>query len=84
MRSSELPELITGETEKGNGRENAGGHTHPVPDVEETLLVCQVEHQEEAHCISEERCSETAEPGNMHSFSDAGKTKYAFCLIEYT
>ena len=37
-------------------------HTHPVPDVEETLLIGQVEHQQEAHGISEESCSEAAEP----------------------
>lgn len=39
-------------------------HTHPVPDVEETLLIGQVEHQQEAHGISEESCSEAAEPEN--------------------
>lgn len=39
-------------------------HTHPVPDVEETLLIGQVEHQQEAHGVSEESCSEAAEPEN--------------------
>lgn len=37
-------------------------HTHPVPDVEETLLTGQVEHQQESHSISEESCGEAAEP----------------------
>ena len=35
--------------------------THPVPDVEETLLIGQVKHQQEAHGVSEESCSEAAE-----------------------
>lgn len=38
--------------------------THPVPDVEETLLIGQVEHQQEAHGISEESCGEAAESEN--------------------
>ena len=39
-------------------------HTHPVPDVEETLLIGQVEHQQKAHGVSEESCREAAEPEN--------------------
>lgn len=37
-------------------------HTHPVPDVKETLLTGQVEHQQESHGVSEESCSEAAKP----------------------
>lgn len=37
-------------------------HTHPVPDVKETLLIGQVKHQQETHGISEESCREAAEP----------------------
>lgn len=36
--------------------------THPVPDVEEALLTGQVEHQQEAHGVSEESGGEAAEP----------------------
>lgn len=39
-------------------------HTHPAPDVEETLLISQVEHQQETHGVSKESCSEAAEPEN--------------------
>ena len=39
-------------------------HTHPVPDVEKALLIGQVEHQQKAHGVSEESCSEAAEPEN--------------------
>lgn len=42
-------------------------HTHPVPDVEETLLIGQVEHQQEAHGVPEEGGGEAAEP--EHSFT---------------
>lgn len=43
-------------------------HTHPVPDVEETLLTGQVKHQQESHGISEESCSEAAEPENTWKY----------------
>lgn len=38
--------------------------THPVPDVEETLLARQIEHEEESHGIPEESRRQTAKPGN--------------------
>lgn len=38
-------------------------HTHPVPDIEETLPVGQIEHQQKTHGVSEESCGEAAEPG---------------------
>lgn len=44
-------------------------HTHPVPDVEETLLIGQVEHQQEAHGVSEESCSEAAKPESIKQLS---------------
>lgn len=37
-------------------------HTHPVSDVEETLLVCEVEEEEETHRISEESSRQTSKP----------------------
>lgn len=40
-----------------------GQLTHPVPDVEEALLAGQIEHQQEAHGVPEERRGQTAEPG---------------------
>lgn len=36
--------------------------THPVSDVEETLLVCEVKQEEEAHCVSEESSRQTPKP----------------------
>lgn len=38
--------------------------THPVPDVEKTLLISQVKHEQETHGISEESCGETSKPKN--------------------
>lgn len=42
-------------------------HTHPVPDVEEALLLGQVEHEQEAHRVSEERRGEAPESGQQRT-----------------
>ncbi len=36
--------------------------THPVPDVQETLLTRQIEHEQKTHRIPEERRGQTPEP----------------------
>lgn len=46
-------------------------HTHPVSDIEETLLIGQVKHQQEAHGISEESCGEAAEPKEKADFLES-------------
>lgn len=38
-------------------------HTHPVSDVQEALLACEIEHQQEPHGVPEERRCQAAEPG---------------------
>lgn len=57
--------------------------THPVPDVHEALLVGQVEHQQEAHCVSEERRGEAAEPANTVSSEERGLASLAFLILGF-
>lgn len=56
-------------------------HTHPVPDIEETLLTGQVEHQQESHGISEESCSEAAEPKKSKKKSTVLEYNFSFCFF---
>lgn len=37
-------------------------HTHPVPDIEEALLIRQIKQQQKPHCIPEEGRCQTPEP----------------------
>lgn len=52
-------------------------HTHPVSDVNKTLLICQVKEEEEAHRISEEGCCQTTEPTETRP-----KHKWLLSLME--
>lgn len=47
--------------------------THPVSDVEETLLVCEVKQKEEPHRVSEERRRQTAKPDTIQTKKTTGK-----------
>lgn len=38
--------------------------THPVSDVEETLLVCEIKQEKETHCISKKSRCQTPKPEN--------------------
>jgi len=42
--------------------DHIGRHTHPVSDVEETLLICEIKQEDETHRISKESCCQTSEP----------------------
>ncbi len=55
-------------------------HTHPVPDVEETLLIGQIEHQQKTHGVSEESCRETAKPENRQK---TFVTQYKYVAVSH-
>lgn len=52
-------------------------HTHPVPDVEEALLVRQIKQQEETHRIPEEGRRQTPEPVQMEIKTQDTPTCYS-------
>lgn len=57
-------------------------HTHPVSDIEETLLIREVKQEEETHRISEESSCQTSKPEisqrnkkKNHNVTDTVKNK---------